>query len=80
MNYRVIDLNTYYRKGVYRHFTQDFRCSTSMTARVDVTELEAASKRTQTKFYINFLYTLTKALNSREDYRMSWLYQTNELV
>ena len=33
MNYRVIDKETYYRKGVFRHFTEDCKCSTSMTAR-----------------------------------------------
>ena len=36
MTYRVIDKETYYRKGVFRHFTEDCKCSTSMTARVDV--------------------------------------------
>ena len=38
-NYRTVNKETYYRKGVYRHFTEDCKCSTSMTARVDVTEL-----------------------------------------
>ena len=80
MNYRVIDKETYYRKGVFRHFSEDCKCSVSMTARVDVTELEAYSRRTGTKFYVNFLYLLSKTLNSREDYRMGYLYQTNELI
>ncbi len=80
MNYKVIDKNSYYRKGVFRHFTEDCKCSTSMTARVDVTDLVAFSKRTGTKFYLNFLYLLSKVLNSREDYRMGWLWQTGELV
>ena len=80
MDYRVIDKETYYRKGVYRHFTQDCRCSTSMTARIDVTALAAYSKRTGTKFYLNFLYVLSKVLNSREDYRMAYLWQTDELI
>ena len=79
-NYRVIDRETYYRKGVYRHFTEDCRCSTSMTARIDVTDLAAHSKRTGTKFYINFLYLLSKALNARDDYRMGYLWQTDELI
>ena len=79
-NYRVIDQDTYYRKGVFRHFSEDCKCSTSMTARVDVTELAAWSKETGTKFYLNFLYVLTKVLNSREDYRMGYLWQTNELI
>ena len=43
-NYRIIDTEQYYRRGVYRHFTEDCMCSTSMTARVDVTELARRSK------------------------------------
>ncbi len=80
MNYRVIDRETYYRKGVFRHFSEECRCSTSMTARIDVSELAAYSKRTGTKFYISFLYILSKVLNSREDYRMGYLWQTDELI
>jgi chloramphenicol O-acetyltransferase type A len=55
MNYKVIDKEKYYRKGVFRHFTEDCKCSTSITARIDVTELSAYSRKTGTKFYINFL-------------------------
>ena len=79
-NYRVIDKETYYRKGVYRHFTKDCKCSTSMTARVDVTDLVARSKETGTRFYLNFLYILSKVLNSRDDYRMGYIWQTDELI
>ena len=79
-NYRIIDKETYYRKGVFRHFTEDCKCSTSVTARVDVTELAEWSQKTETKFYINFLYLLTKVLNSRDDYRLGYLWQTNELI
>ena len=80
MNYRVVDKETYYRKGVFRHFTEDCKCSTSMTARVDVTELVKVSKKSGTKFYINFLYILSKVLNSRDDYRMGYLWQNEELI
>ena len=80
MSYRVIDKNSYYRRGVFRHFTEDCKCSTSMTACIDVTDLVAFSKQTNTKFYLNFLYILSKVLNSREDYRMGWLWQTEELI
>ena len=79
-NYRVIDKESYYRSGVYRHFTLDCKCSVSLTARLDVTELAAYSKTTGTKFYINFLYLLSKVLNSREDYRMGYLWETDELI
>ena len=80
MNYKVIDRETYYRKNVFRHFSEDCKCSISMTARIDVTELVAYSKRTGTKFYINFLYLLSKVLNSRDDYKMDYLYQKDELI
>ena len=80
MNYKVIDREQYYRKGVFRHFSEDCKCSTSMTARVDVTDLAEYSGRTGTRFYINFLYVLSKALNSREDYRMGWLWESSELI
>lgn len=80
MNYRVIDKDTYYRKGVFRHFSQDCKCSVSLTSRIDVTDLAAFSKKTGTKFYLNFLYLLTKVLNSRDDYRMGYLWQTDQLI
>ncbi len=80
MSYRVIDRDTYYRKGVFRHFSEDCRCSVSMTARVDVTALAAYSRKTGTKFCLNFLHLLSKTLNSREDYRLGWLWQTEELI
>ena len=80
MNYRIIDKETYYRKGVFRHFCEDCKCSTSMTARIDVTDLAECSQKTSTKFYINFLYILSKVMNSREDYRMGYLWQTEELI
>lgn len=79
-NYRVIDKETYYRKGVFRHFSEDCKCSTSITSRIDVTELVAYSKKCGTKFYLNFLYILTKVLNSRDDYRMGYLWKTDELI
>lgn len=80
MNYKVVDIEKYYRRGVFRHFTEDCKCSVSMTARVDVTALVEYSKRRGTKFYINFLYILSRVLNSRDDYKMGYLWETNELI
>ena len=78
--YKKLDLDTYYRKGVYERFTKIARCSVSITGRIDITGLYEYSKRTGTKFYINFLYLLAKVLNSREDYRMGYLWQTDQVV
>ena len=80
MNYRIIDKEKYYRKGVYRHFTEDCKCSVSMTARIDVTALAEWSKKNGKKFYLCFLYILSKVLNSHDDYRMAYLWQSDELI
>ena len=80
MDYKIINIENYYRKGVFLHFSEDFKCSVSMTARIYVTDLVTYSEKTGTKFYINFLYILSKVLNSREDYRMGYLWQTKELI
>lgn len=79
-NYKIIDMDSYYRKGVFDHFSKDCKCSTSMTARIDVTKLVEHSKKNGTKFYVNFLYLLSKVLNSRDDYRMVYLWESNELI
>ena len=80
MDYKVIDKESYYRRGVFRHFSEDCKCSCSITARLDVTELVRFSKASGTKFYLNFLYLLSKVLNSRDDYKMAYLWQTGELI
>ena len=48
MSYKIIDKEKYYRKGVFEHFSNDCKCSTSITARVDVTDLILYSKNTKT--------------------------------
>ena len=80
MNYKVIDKEKYYRKGVFEHFSKDCKCSTSITARINVTDLVLYSKKTGTKFYINFLYILSKVLTSRDDYKMGYLYKEDKLI
>ena len=80
MNYKVIDFENYYRKGVFEHFSKDCKCSLSITNSIDVTQLYEYSKKTGTKFYINFLYLLSKTLNSRMDYKLSMKWDTQELI
>lgn len=78
--YTIVDPKSYYRSGVFRHFTEDAKCSVSITARIDVTRLRECSERTSTSFYRNFVYLLAKVLNSRPDYRMGYLWQSGELI
>ena len=80
MDYKVIDKESYYRSGVFRHFSEDCKCSVSITARLDVTELVRFSEKSGTKFSLNFLWLLSKVLNSRDDYKMGYLWKTDELI
>ena len=80
MAYRKIDLEKYYRKDIFHHFSRDCKCSTSMTMKIDVTDLVNYSKKKGTKFYINFLYIISKVLNSRDDYKMRYDWKTSELI
>ena len=80
MNYKIIDMEKYYRREMFRRFSEDCRCSVSMTSRLDVTKVVEASKKSQTKFYVNFLYIMAQVLNSREDYRLCYLRDTQQLV
>lgn len=78
--YRIVDLETFYRRDVFRRFSQECKCSVSVTNRVDVTALKTLSKQTNTKFYLNFLYVLSRALNAREDFRLTWDWQNERLL
>ena len=79
-HYRVLDKSGFKRAGMYRHFTEDCKCSVSMTARIDVTDLVEYSRSQGTRFYINFLYILCKVLNSSDDYKMGYLWESDELI
>ena len=79
-NYNVIELDTWPRAEMFRHFAQGAKCSVSMTKRVDVTRLYEYSKSTGTRFYLNFLYVLSAALNTRPEYRMYWDWEHERLL
>lgn len=79
MDYEEIKIEDYYRKGVFRHFSEDCKCSTSVTSKISVKKLVEYSASKGTKFYINFLYILSSVLNSRADYRLFYDYKQDKL-
>lgn len=42
--YKVIDMDNYYRKDVFKHFSEECKCSTSITSKINVTKLVKYSK------------------------------------
>lgn len=50
MDYKVLDMEKYYRKDIYRHFTMDCKCSVMITSKIDVSELVAYSNKLELNF------------------------------
>ena len=66
MSYKIVDMETYYRRGVFRHFSQDCKCSVSLTSRVDVTALKQYSKATGLEALFGAMYLLGRQNRLRE--------------
>ena len=67
---KEIDVSKWKRKTPYECFSKYSNPVFSMTVRLDVTDLVQLSKRTKTSFFANFLFVVTKCLNSIEDFRL----------
>lgn len=80
MSYKVIDIDKYYRKESFLRFSTQNMCSFAMSGRIDVTNLVNYSKEKSSKFYINFLYLISKVINSRDDYKLWYFYKEKKLV
>lgn len=52
--YKILDLETYYRKDIYRRFTKVALSSVSITHRIDVTDLAEHSRKTCTPVYTEY--------------------------
>jgi chloramphenicol O-acetyltransferase type A len=79
MDYKIVDINKYYRKDVYLRFSDGPKCSISMTYKLDITHLKEVCKERNEKLNIALLYLVTKAINSRDDYKMYYDFKKNEL-
>ena len=67
---KEIDVATWKRKAPYENFVNYSNPVFSMTVRLDVTKIVEYSKQTNTSFFINFLFVVTKCLNQIEDFRI----------
>lgn len=72
MNYSKINMDTWPRRDMFRHFISDVRCVTSITAQTDVTDVVAFCKANDFRFYPTFLYLVARALNRRDEFKMGY--------
>lgn len=69
MTHRIIDPDTWYRRGAYRMFIGCSAPSVSITTRVDVTNLYDHCERNGVSFFICFLYNITRSFNTVDEAR-----------
>lgn len=67
--YKILDKNNWVRKSQYDWFSTFANPCYGMDVKIDVTDIVNYSKNTKTSFFINFLYIITKSLNSIEEMR-----------
>ena len=69
-NYKVIDTANWVRKGNYEWFKDFTNPTFSFNVKVDVTSVVNFSKKTNTSFFVNFLYVITRVNNEIEALRL----------
>lgn len=79
MNYKIINIDDYYRKSPFLRFTKGPKCSISMTCKIDITKVFDVCKAKGEKINIALLYLIAKAVNSRDDYKMYYDFHSGEL-
>ncbi|MEW4109780.1 type A chloramphenicol O-acetyltransferase [Bacillus cereus group sp. BfR-BA-01399] len=70
MKFNLINLNTWNRKPYFEHFFNQTRCTFSMTANIDITNLLKKTRNVNIKFYPTLIYMVSKVVNSHIEFRM----------
>ena len=72
MNFQTIELDTWYRKSYFDHYMKETKCSFSITANVNVTNLLALLKKKKIKLYPAFIYIVSRVIHSRPEFRTTF--------
>ncbi len=71
MTFNRIDFENWARKPYYEHYMNQVRCTYSMTANIDITDLLALTKRDGMKLYPVLLHMITTVVNQHVEFRMA---------
>ena len=72
MKYHKIDINTWERADVYRHYMEKVPCTYSMCVQLQVGRARARAKERGLRFFPVVLYALSHSLNQFEQFRMGY--------
>ena len=71
MNFKIIDLEKYKRKEHFLHYLNNVPCFYSMTANIDITDLQKYIKEKEYKLYPVLIYAITRIANNHIEFKMS---------
>ena len=72
MNFHKLNMDTWERADIFRHFIDDMRCVMSMTADIDVTNLVKTVHERSLHFYPTMIWAVSAAVNCRQELRMGF--------
>nr|WP_272700485.1 type A chloramphenicol O-acetyltransferase [Desulfovibrio sp. Fe33] len=79
MPFTRIDMDTWKRRELFRHFTEVAPCSFSMTANLDITRFRATQKANGLKLYPMLICLIAGAVNTMPEFRTAYR-ESGELV
>lgn len=69
MRFNLIDMEQWSRKPYFEHYMKHVRCTYSLTANIDITDLLFQVKRKKLKLYPTLIYIITTVVNKHEEFR-----------
>lgn len=72
MKFQKLNMETWERADIFRHFIDDLRCVMSMTADIDVTALVQTAHERSLRFYPTMMWVVSTAVNRRQELRMGF--------
>lgn len=67
--FKPIDTNSWKRKPYFDHYFNQIRCTYSITANIDITNVLSFKDRNKVKLYPLLIYVISKAVNKYEEFR-----------
>ena len=71
MKFKYIDIDNWKRKEYFYYYYKNVKCTFTMNAELDITELRINLKEKNIKLYPVFIYLLSRIVNKYTEFRMS---------
>ena len=72
MTYKKIDLETWKRGDLFRHYIDRMPIVMSLTVDIDVARLVFYAKKNQLHFYPCMLWVVSKVINAHDEFKYAW--------